>query len=97
MNGCDYPLSISAVPQSTVQVRPVAAQQQGSTITMTPTTAMRPGTARIVRQRSPVAMTSQGVKVVGSTPGSQPQIISIPGGQAKTIVTNTQAVSFNVL
>ena len=88
-----------AVPQG-VQVRPVGAAQQPSsgTITMTPTGAtgatqgIRPGT-RIVRQRSPVTMTSQSVKVVSGTPGSQPQIISIPGGQQKTGLSSAGVVS----
>ena len=75
------------------------ALSQAATLTMTPATALRPGT-RIVRQRSPVAMTGQAVKVVGAGMSSQPQIISI-GGQGKTIVSGQQAVScttcFNVL
>jgi hypothetical protein len=77
------------VPGGTMQIRPVSATQinaSSGTITMTPTGAtIRPGT-RIVRQRSPVTM-PQGVKVVGGTPGTQPQIISIPGGQQKTIIS----------
>ena len=54
-----------------------------STLPLTPTSQIRGATTRIVRQRSPIAV-SQAVKLVSAQPGSQPQIISIPAG-AKSI------------
>jgi len=63
------------------------------TIAVTPTTTVRLATPRM-RQKSPITLGQGTVKIIGSQPGSTPQIISVAAPKSTPVQVSTVSVLF---